>query len=125
MGYSIFYAPNAVAFHKMHATSDTFGNFKVRMDAKNWIFIIIKNYPFQFITQFAQDIFIERLRNLIGLINETVHLYRWKSFWVVPYSLLTTYGNVLRKFRVMMQKRSEIQRKSVIHYSELIQWMRN
>lgn len=124
-GYSIFYAPYAVAFHKIHATSDTLGNFKVRMDAKNWIFIIIKNYPFKLILSFLPQIVLERGRNLIGLIKETVRIYHWQSFLALPWSLFVTYIDVGSKLPGMLHKRKEIQENTRVEYADLVTWMKN
>lgn len=123
LGYTIYYAPKAIAYHKIHATSGRMGNLKARMDAKNWIYIIIKNYPANFILRFALPIILERLKNLSGLIKQTIYIYNLKSIWMIPFSLITTYGAVIIKLPKMMQKRKEIQSMSVINYSKLIYWM--
>lgn len=123
-GFTIFYAPKAVALHRIHATSKNLGNFKVRMDAKNWIYIILKNYPLPLILHFAPQIIIERLRNLVGLIKETVRLYRFTSFWILPWSLFITYGDAVKKLPAMLKKRKKIQKSIRIEYADLIIWMR-
>lgn len=123
-GFTIFYAPKAVALHRIHATSKNLGNFKARMDAKNWIYIILKNYPLPLILHFAPQIIIERLRNLVGLIKETVRLYRFTSFWILPWSLFITYGDAVKKLPAMLKKREKIQKSIRIEYADLIIWMR-
>lgn len=123
-GFVIFYAPLAVAYHKIHATSNKLGNFKARMDAKNWIYIIIKNYPPNIIIKYVVSIILERLKNLSGLVKQTIHIYNWKSIWMIPWSLLTSYGEVIVKFPNMMKKRKEIQKMKVIDNSKLLLlWM--
>ena len=125
LGFKIFYASKAVAFHKIHATSSELANFKAKMDAKNWIFIILKNYPSGFIMRFAPYILIERLRNLSGLIKETYYHNKWKSIWIIPLSFIATYKDVITKFPNMMQKRKKIQKTAVIKYSDMMKWMAN
>ena len=59
----------AVVHHHM-ATSRTMGSYKQKQDIKNWIRIILKNYSFLWIVQYAPWLFIERLRNLHGLLKK-------------------------------------------------------
>lgn len=125
LGYTIFYAPKAIAYHKIHATSKKLGNLKARMDVKNWIYIILKNYPLSFIIKYARPIIIERLRNLSGLFKQTIYIYNWKSIWLIPYSLFTTYGEVIIKFPKMLRKRKEIQSSKAINKAQLISWLIN
>lgn len=122
-GFTIYYAPKATAYHKIHATSGEMGNLKAKMDAKNWIYIIIKNYPSNIIIKYILFLLLERLRNLSGLIKQTINIYNGKSIWLIPYSLFTTYGEIIIDFPKMLIKRKEIQNMKVINNAELIFWM--
>jgi len=105
-GFKSFYNPRAIAYHIGGATVNKMGNLRARMDAKNWIYIIIKNYPLRTLLCLFPQIFIERLRNLSGLIKETIKIYgAAKSFYLVPLSILLTYGEVLAKLPKMIKKR--------------------
>lgn len=70
------YSPTlkASCFHEHMSTSSKMGNYKQKQDFKNWIRIIIKNYPLSFIIKNFFPLFIERLRNLNGII---------KSIWLL------------------------------------------
>lgn len=92
------FAPKAIVYHCGGATRKRMGNFKARMDAKNWIFIIVKDYPIGKFIRYFPQIFIERLRNLSGLIKQTV-------WWQVPWAIFATYGEVLLKLPKIIWKR--------------------
>lgn len=123
-GFTLFYAPKAIAFHRVHATSKNLGNFKARMDAKNWMYIIIKNYPLSLIRHFFVPIIIERVKNAVGLIRETISISSFKSLWILPWSFLTTYGDVVKNMPKMLAKRKKIQRNIRMEYTDLMSWMR-
>jgi len=96
------YVPSALSYHLGGGTSRQMGNFRHRMDAKNWFFIITKNYSKKEFLNNFWSILEERLRNLSGLIKNTpIHL--------LPWSLVTTYGTVLKLLPSMFRKRKQIQ----------------
>ncbi len=55
--------------HEHRATSKKMGAYKERHDMTNWIRIILKNYPQSFIFRHFLSLFIERLRNISGLMK--------------------------------------------------------
>lgn len=60
---------NASVIHQGQQTSKTLGKYKNWLDFKNWIYLILKNWgPRQLIIN-APAIFVERLRNLSGVIK--------------------------------------------------------
>ena len=109
-GYQTLYIPSATSYHLGGGTSRKMGNFRHRMDAKNWIYIIIKNYSNSEITKNLLPIFIERLRNFSGLAKSTIKTYHLKSIWILPKDIIKTYGEVLIKLPKMVQKRHQIQK---------------
>lgn len=101
--YQTLYIPTAICYHLGGATSKKMGNFRNRMDAKNWIYIIIKNYS---ATQILKNLFgliEQRLRNLSGLIKNTPIRH-------LPKDIFQTYSEVLFNFPKMVQKRRHIQK---------------
>ena len=110
LGYKTLYIPQAISYHLGGGTSNRMGNFRNRMDAKNWIFLIIKNYSAtEFWSNFI-SIFDQRLRNLSGLIKNTVIKYRFLSIFYLPYDIVKTYGEVVIKLPKMLQKRHQIKK---------------
>jgi GT2 family glycosyltransferase len=110
LGYKTLYVPKAVSYHLGGGTSNRMGNFRNRMDAKNWIYLIIKNYsPQEFWPNFL-SIKVERLRNLSGLIKNTIKKYGLSSLFYLPYDLARTYGEVIIKLPKMLQKRHQFQK---------------
>lgn len=110
LGFKTLYIPRAISYHLGGGTSNRMGNFRTRMDTKNWIYLIIKNYSYsEFWTNFG-PIFVERLRNFSGLIKVTVAKYRLLSLFYLPYDIIRTYGEVLIKLPKMLQKRRQIQK---------------
>lgn len=101
LGYKTLYVPLAICYHLGGGTSNKMGNFRNRMDAKNWIYIIIKNYSKKEIIQNFFPIIEERLRNLSGLIKNTPPKLIFKS-------LIITYGEVIKNFPKMLKKRKAI-----------------
>ena len=103
LGYKTLYVPPAICYHLGGGTSGKMGNFRNRMDAKNWIYIIIKNYSKKEFFQNFFPIIIERLRNLSGLIKNTPPS-------LIIKSLITTYGEVIINLPKMIKKRKNIQK---------------
>jgi GT2 family glycosyltransferase len=100
-GWKTYYIPSAVSYHIGGETSGKMGNFRQRMDAKNWWFIIIKNYPLSIIFKHWPEIFIERLRNLSGLIKKT-------TWYKIPTAVLSTYAELISKLPKIIKKRKPI-----------------
>lgn len=116
LGYQSLYIPQAISYHWGGSTSKLMGNFRHRMDAKNWIYIIIKNYSAQEFWTNCWQIFIERLRNFSGLIKNTLKIYKLKSIFRLPLDIISTYGEVIIKLPEMFQKRHQIQKMIKYHY---------
>lgn len=89
LGYTTLYVPRAISYHLGGATSSRMGNFRHRMDAKNWIYIILKNYSTTQLLIYFPFILIERLRNLSGLIKNT-------PLKDIPRDVFRTYGEVIK-----------------------------
>ena len=102
-GYQTLYIPQAICYHMGGATSKKMGNFRNRMDAKNWIYIIIKNYSTKQIFKNFFSIIEQRLRNLSGLIKNTPFKHLFKD-------IFQTYSEVIFNFPKMTQKRHHIQK---------------
>ncbi len=73
------------------------------MDAKNWIYIILKNYSQKDFLKYFFPITIERLRNLSGLIKNT------PLPQILP-SILSTYGEIILKLPRIISKRHHLQK---------------
>lgn len=101
LGYKTFYVPQALSYHLGGATSSRMGNFRHRMDAKNWIYIILKNYSTFNLLIYSPFILIERLRNFSGLIKNT-------PLKDIPRDVFKTYGEVIKNFKKMIKKRKNI-----------------
>jgi GT2 family glycosyltransferase len=107
-GYQTLYIPQAICYHLGGATSKKMGNFRHKMDAKNWIYIIIKNYSGKQILKNLFPIIEQRLRNLSGLIKNT-------PIRKLPKNIFTTYGEVFSNLSKMLQKRHHIQKMLKFH----------
>jgi GT2 family glycosyltransferase len=70
-GYKTLLIPKALCYHLGGGTSGKMGNFRHKMDFKNWIFLIIKNYSSKELLFNLFPIIEQRLRNLSGLIKNT------------------------------------------------------
>jgi len=110
LGYQTLYIPQAISYHLGGATSSRMANFRYRMDAKNWIYIIIKNYSSKEFWLNFFSITNERLRNLSGLIKNTIRIYKIKSIWILPKDIFKTYGEVIQNIPKMIKKRHQIQK---------------
>lgn len=110
LGYKTLYIPKAISYHLGGGTSNRMGNFRTRMDTKNWIFLIIKNYSAIDLWSNITNIIFERLVNLYLLLKNTIIKYRILSIFYLPYDIFRTYGEVLIKIPKMLQKRHQIQK---------------
>ena len=102
LGFKTLYIPKALCYHLGGGTSGKMGNFRHRMDAKNWIYIIIKNFSRKDILKNFFGIFLERLRNLSGIIKNS----NPANF---SPSVFGTYWQVIKNFNKMLKKRHLIQ----------------
>lgn len=102
LGYQTLYVPQAICYHLGGGTSSKMGNFRHIMDAKNWIYIIIKNYSVKDFLWHCIPIKIERLHNLSGLLKNTPKGQKFAS-------LKSAYLPVIQNFSKMFQKRKLIQ----------------
>ncbi|MDD2225429.1 MAG: glycosyltransferase family 2 protein [Candidatus Shapirobacteria bacterium] len=110
LNYQTLYIPQAISYHLGGGTSNKMGIFRYKMDAKNWIYIIIKNFSKKEIIKNFPQIIEERLRNLSGLIKQIIRLYKIKSIYFLPLILFSTYGEVLVNLPKMFKKRKIIQK---------------
>ena len=100
-GYKTLYTPSAIAYHLGGGTSRNMGNFRHRMDAKNWIYLILKNYTVNEIFSNFFSILEERLRNCSGLIKNT-------PFLAMPYWLIYTYSETFFHLPKIIAKRKMV-----------------
>ncbi len=98
LGYTTLYVPKALSYHLGGATSSRMGNFRHRMDAKNWIYIIAKNYTKKEFWQNFFPIIEQRLRNLSGLIKNT-------PLKDISRDVFKTYGEVFKTLPKILKKR--------------------
>lgn len=110
LNYKTLYIPKAISYHLGGGTSNKMGIFRNKMDAKNWIYIIIKNFSSKEIIKNLPQIIEERLRNLSGLTKQIIRLYNLKSIFYLPFILISTYGEVLINLPKMFKKRKVIQK---------------
>ncbi|MDD4027175.1 MAG: glycosyltransferase family 2 protein [Candidatus Shapirobacteria bacterium] len=108
--YKTLYIPKAISYHLGGGTSSKMGIFRYKMDAKNWIYIIIKNFSSKEIIKNFFQIVEERIRNLSGLTKQIIRIYKLKSIFYLPYIILSTYGEVLINLPKMFKKRKVIQK---------------
>ena len=113
--YKTLYIPKAISYHLGGGTSNKMGIFRYKMDAKNWIYIIIKNFSSKEIIKNFFQIIEERLRNLSGLTKQIIHIYKIKSIFYLPYILFSTYGEVLINLPKILKKRKVIQKLVELH----------
>lgn len=104
-GYKTLFISSAISYHLGGATSGKMGNLRAKMDAKNWILLIAKNYSLKQFTKHLPKIVEERLRNFSGLCKQTIKIYQWKSIWILPGSIFQVYGQVLLKLPKILIKR--------------------
>ncbi len=109
LGYKTILVGDAISYHLGGGTSGKMGNFRNIHDAKNWFFIIIKNYSFASISKSLIPIIVERLRNFSGLVKSTIYIYRLRSIYILPISLIKAYGPVLTLLPKMLLKRQQFQ----------------
>lgn len=108
--YQTLYVPSAISYHLGGGTSSRMGNFRNRMDAKNWIYIIIKNYSAKEFWSNFFNITEERCRNFSGLVKSTLNMYQLKSIYRLPIDLVKTYGEVIINLPKMFKKRHQIKK---------------
>ena len=74
-GYTFGIAQDIKVIHNHMTTSSKMGNFKAKMDLRNWWFVVIKNWDSKTLIKHFIPIIIERLRNLLGYLRATYRQY--------------------------------------------------
>lgn len=87
-GYHFGVAKQIKVIHNHMTTSGGMNNFKSKMDLKNWLFVIAKNWSFRELVLHFPGIVLERLRNFSGFAKATWKSYGWRSLYFFPYHLL-------------------------------------
>lgn len=100
--YKTLLIPKAICYHLGGGTSSKMGNFRQKMDLKNWLFIIIKNYSFKEIFFNLFGIIEQKLRNLSNLLKNSSPGEK------IP-SLIWTYKEIIKNLPKMIKKRKFIQ----------------
>lgn len=113
LGFKTLYIPKALSYHLGGGTSNKMGVFRYKMDAKNWFYIIIKNFSKKEILENLTSIIEQRLRNLSGLNKQIIKIYKLKSLFYLPYIFISVYGEILFKFPKMFKKRQAIKKLKV------------
>ena len=108
LGFKTLYNPQALSYHLGGGTSNKMGIFRYKMDVKNWIYIIIKNFSKKEILDNLSSIIEQRLINLSGLNKQIIYIYKLKSFFYLPYIFISVYGEVLLNLPKMFNKRQQI-----------------
>jgi len=110
LGFRTLYNSQALSYHLGGGTSNKMGIFRYKMDAKNWFYIIIKNFSKKEILDNFCSIIEQRLRNLSGLNKQIIRIYKLKSFFYIPYIFISVYGEILFNLPKMFNKRKHIQK---------------
>jgi len=71
-GYKYTPTISASCIHAHMSTSSKMGLYKEKQDFKNWIRIISKNFKLKFIVKHFPTLFVERLRNLNGILKKMI-----------------------------------------------------
>ena len=71
-GFAFGIAQDIRVIHNHMTTSGKMGNFKQKMDLRNWWLVIIKNWDKKTILQNLGPILLERLRNFSGYLKATI-----------------------------------------------------
>ncbi|MFH1899651.1 MAG: glycosyltransferase family 2 protein [Patescibacteria group bacterium] len=88
-GYKFGIAQDIKVIHNHMTTSSKMGNFKAKMDLRNWCFLIIKNWDSKTLIKHLIPIILERLRNLLGYLKATHKQHSWKSIFIAPKDLIS------------------------------------
>ena len=96
-GYETLYLPQAISYHLGGGTTSSMGNFRQKQTVKNWIYIILKNYSSTQLLTYFPSIFIERLRNLSGLIKNTPVKYILRDVFKTYFEVIRTIPKILKK----------------------------
>ena len=99
------FVPKAISYHLGGATSSNMGNLKSKMNARNWILLIIKNYSLENFIQYLPQIIFERIDNLYYLLKQTIQVYKLKSIWILPISIINIYGHILLNLPKLIRQR--------------------
>jgi hypothetical protein len=75
-GYQWYPETKATCIHAHRATSNKMGSYKERRDLVNWMRIIAKHYPREYLLKYGGGLALERLRNGSGLVKKMVQLNR-------------------------------------------------
>ena len=104
MGFRAIFLHEAICYHLGGFTSGKMGNFRQRMVLKNWIYIIIKNYPSKTIIKYLPQIGLERMKNLYDFLKNT------SLIKIIP-DMGLIFIQIMLKFPKMISRRSPVDEK--------------
>jgi len=96
LGYQCFYVPNAVAFHKVNASTKKVKDLRIYYGIRNKVFFIIKNYPKRVILGSIVKIILKQI------LSTFYYLLKGK------FIVIKARVDILRGFGLMMNKRKRI-----------------
>lgn len=96
-GYKTTFIPYIFSYHLGGGTSCKMGNCRNYMDAKNWVFVIIKNFSLKQILFNFPKIIEERLRNLSCLIKNTPRKLILKTIINLKCEIILSLPKTLKK----------------------------
>ena len=103
LGYKTILIKDAISWHLGGGTSNQYRYLRQYYSFRNWFFIIIKDYPFEWIVNNFLSITIERLRNLSYLLlNCPIHL--------IPFLPLKAFFEIIYYTPYLLKKRRKFQK---------------
>jgi len=110
LGYKTLYVPSAISYHLGGGTSVFMNNLRQKMNLRNWVFLIIKNYSLKQLFKNIFQITEEHFRNTSYLIKTNFQIFGIKSIYITPKDILSTYKEIILNFSKMIKKRKQIKK---------------
>lgn len=82
-GFKTLYIPEAISYHQGGQTADSWPDFRQRMTARNWWYIIILRYPVKAFCKYLPQILLEQLKLFFAIKS-----WKWK-LWVVKEIIIS------------------------------------
>lgn len=115
-GWKVLYAPSAVAYHEVSATSSRLGNFAHFHSNKNFYFLYIKNMPTKLFFKYLPSFLYQAARSAASsFVHFKVFSYSKALFFVVIYMP----GVLVSRYKIQKSRKATVSYiDSLLHHSK-------
>lgn len=124
-GWSCFYSPNSVVYHKHSVSSGKHSKFKLYQIERNRLLVLLKNYPIKYLILFP---IFNLYRYFVLFIsrncNSNISNYQKLGMVSIFVTLIKAWADVIKYFPKFLSKRTQIRRIKRVNDKDINRWFK-